>query len=72
LGYRYIDTDLCNPDFVKFAESFGAIGFRVENPDDFSSVVAEALRTKRPTIIEIPIPREELVRWVPWLYRTPK
>ena len=68
---RYIDTDLCNPDFVKFAESFGAIGFRVDNMGDFSSVVVEALRAKRPAVIEIPISREELVRWVPWLYRTP-
>ncbi len=68
---RYIDTDLCNPDFVKFAESFGAIGFRVDDIGDFSSIVVEALRAKRPAVIEIPISREELVRWVPWLYRTP-
>ena len=71
---RYIDTDLCNPDFVKFAESFGAIGFRVDNLDDFASIVTEALRKKQPAVIEIPMSdrREELIRWVPWLYPTPK
>ena len=27
-------TDLHNPDFVKFAESFGAVGMRAEDPMD--------------------------------------
>ena len=69
---RYIDTDLCNPDFVKFAESFGAIGFRVDNLDDFSAIVSEALRAKRPAVIEIPMTNKELISWVPWLYPTPR
>ncbi|MBM3241732.1 thiamine pyrophosphate-binding protein [Candidatus Poribacteria bacterium] len=68
---RYIATDLCNPDFVKFAESFGAIGFRVDNLDDFSSIIAEALRAKQPAVIEIPMTNKELIKWVPWLYPTP-
>jgi acetolactate synthase I/II/III large subunit len=27
--------DFGNPDFVQLAESFGGIGYRVENKDDF-------------------------------------
>jgi len=70
---RYIDVDLFNPDFVKFAESFGAVGFRIENMKDFPSIVLEALSAKHPAVIEIPMAEEKdrLISWIPWLYRTP-
>ena len=31
-GNRLIASDLANPDFVKYAESFGAVGRRAHNP----------------------------------------
>lgn len=70
---RYIDVDLLNPDFVKFAESFGALGLRVEDMKDFPAIVLEALAAKRPAVIEIPMAEEKdrLISWVPWLSRTP-
>jgi acetolactate synthase-1/2/3 large subunit len=32
-----------NPDFVKYAEAFGALGYRVNRSQDLESVLREAL-----------------------------
>lgn len=42
-------------DHVKFAESFGAKGFRVNHPDELLTILNKALTTDGPVIIEIPI-----------------
>ncbi len=42
-------------DHIKFAESFGAKGFRVNHSDEFLPILNEAFSTEGPTIIEIPI-----------------
>ncbi len=34
---KRIGVELSNPDFVQFAESFGAVGLRVEDPNDFKA-----------------------------------
>lgn len=44
-----------NPDFVKLAESFGAIGHRVTSTDDFGAKLATALNAKGVQIIDVPI-----------------
>jgi acetolactate synthase-1/2/3 large subunit len=45
-------TKFNNPDFVKLAESFGAIGYNVESTEEFSKVLAKAKRsTNVPVII---------------------
>ena len=47
-------TDLINPDFAAFAELCGGKGFRVEDPENLESVLAEALAvTDRPTMVEV-------------------
>ena len=48
------ETDLHNPDFVKFAESFGVIGMRAENPLDLETMVPQALERNAPVIIDVP------------------
>jgi len=50
---RHIGVDPRNPDFVKLAESFGAKGSRVETVDQIGSTIEDALRSDRPTIVEI-------------------
>ena len=55
-------TDLHNPDFVKFAESFGAVGMRAEDPMELETLIPLALERNAPVVIdvpfgEIPIPR---------------
>jgi thiamine pyrophosphate-dependent acetolactate synthase large subunit-like protein len=53
---RCSEVDLVNPDFVKFAESFGAYGVRIEDLSDLKPAIEKALETHGPTIIEIPWP----------------
>src|SRR6202034_3491829 len=38
-GNRLIACDLANPDFVKFAESFGAAGERVRTPEELRAAL---------------------------------
>lgn len=72
-GGRLIDTDLYNPDFVQFAQSFGAFGIRVDDLTSFKHILTIALKQKRPSVIELPMSekQEELIRGIPWLSRTP-
>jgi acetolactate synthase-1/2/3 large subunit len=55
-GGRYLGNTLHNPDYVKFAESFGATGMRIEKPEQLGGALQKALDANRPVIIEIPIP----------------
>lgn len=54
-GNRVIGTDLHNPDFVKYAESFGAQGLRATNPDALRAALKQGLGNDFPTLIEIPV-----------------
>ena len=49
------DTDLHNPDFVSFAESFGAVGMRAEHPMDLADLIPQALELNAPVIIDVPV-----------------
>jgi acetolactate synthase-1/2/3 large subunit len=44
-----------NPDFVKFAESMGLKGYRVESAADLIPILKEALAQDVPTIIDCPV-----------------
>ena len=48
------ETDLHNPDFVKFAESFGAVGMRAGDPMDLETLIPLALERQAPVIIDVP------------------
>lgn len=50
---RVSATSLTNPDFVAFAQSFGAFAARVTRAESFDSVWAEALDAGRAAVIEI-------------------
>lgn len=56
---RVMGTDFGNPDLVRLAEAFGARGFRVDRPSDLDSVVREALASKVPTVVDIPVDYSE-------------
>jgi acetolactate synthase-1/2/3 large subunit len=59
---RYSSTDLSmQPDFVKLAESFGGIGFRVETKEKFDKALKEAIKVNRVTIIDVVVDRLENV-----------
>lgn len=50
---KRIGVELVNPDFVQFAESFGAIGLRVEDMDDFRPTLEKALALDKPVVVEV-------------------
>jgi acetolactate synthase I/II/III large subunit len=54
-GNRLIASDLANPDFVKYAESFGAAGRRARSPDELRTALREAFAAREPTLIEVPV-----------------
>jgi acetolactate synthase-1/2/3 large subunit len=54
-GNRTIASDLANPDFVKFAESFGAVGLRARGPDELRTALRDAIRRREPALIEVPV-----------------
>ena len=55
-GNRLIASDLANPDFVKFAESFGAAAERVRSPEELRPALRRGFaRRDGPTLIEVPV-----------------
>jgi acetolactate synthase-1/2/3 large subunit len=52
---RTVGTELNNPDFAKLAEVFGARGLKAA-PEQLGKVLREALDSKRPVVIEVPVP----------------
>jgi acetolactate synthase-1/2/3 large subunit len=55
-GNQLIASDLANPDFVKFAESFGAAGERARSPQMLRAALRRAFaRRDCPTLIEVPV-----------------
>ncbi|MGB7256890.1 MAG: thiamine pyrophosphate-dependent enzyme, partial [Pseudolabrys sp.] len=54
-GNRLIACDLANPDFVKYAESFGAAGRRARTPDELGAALRLAFARREPTVIEVPV-----------------
>jgi acetolactate synthase-1/2/3 large subunit len=50
---RYADTSLeVSPDYVKLAEAYGAVGLRATRADEVRPVLEEAIRVRRPVIID--------------------
>jgi hypothetical protein len=55
-----------NPDFVKYAESFGAKGYRVEKAADLISTLKAALAEDRVTVIDCPVDYAENMKLTQW------
>jgi acetolactate synthase-1/2/3 large subunit len=53
-GGRLIGESLKNPDFVKLAESFGAVGYRAHSPVELKLALERALNQDGPIVIEVP------------------
>ncbi|MGE6554092.1 acetolactate synthase AlsS [Exiguobacterium artemiae] len=52
---RKSGTSFGEVDLVKYAESFGAKGLRVNHPSELISVMEEAWKTDGPVIVDVPI-----------------
>lgn len=55
-------TDFTNPDFVKFAESMGAKGYRIQSAEEIIPVLEDAFAQNVPCIIDCPIDYSENTR----------
>ena len=62
---HYSQTKISSPDFVKLAQSYGALGFRVEKEEDIEAVVKQAIEAKRPVFIDFIVEPFEMV--YPWV-----
>jgi acetolactate synthase-1/2/3 large subunit len=51
--------DFGNPDFVKYAESYGAHGHRLEREEDLSKMLNSCLNNKGVHLFEVPIDYSE-------------
>jgi acetolactate synthase I/II/III large subunit len=55
-GNRLIASDLTNPDFVRYAQSFGAEAERARNPQELRAALKRAFKRRDgPTLIEVPV-----------------
>jgi acetolactate synthase-1/2/3 large subunit len=53
-GGRLIGSDLRNPDFVRYGESFGIRSTRLTGPDSLEPAIHAALERNEPALIEVP------------------
>jgi acetolactate synthase-1/2/3 large subunit len=52
-------VDFTNPDFVRYAESFGAQGYRVKKADELVPVLEQAFRANTVAVIDVPVDYSE-------------
>ncbi|MFQ5837617.1 MAG: acetolactate synthase large subunit [Thermoplasmata archaeon] len=59
--YKYpsFALDFGNPDFVKYARSYGAVGFRVKSTEELVPLLEKAFAHGGPVIVECPIDYSE-------------
>ncbi|MCK5124844.1 MAG: acetolactate synthase large subunit [candidate division Zixibacteria bacterium] len=60
-GHSYA-TKVTNPDFVKFAESFGAVGMRIEKAKDVQDTLKKAFAAGKPVVVEVAVDYRENIK----------
>ena len=58
-GYGNIGVDFKNPDMIKYADSFGAHGHRLDDPSQFMKLLEEAQVKGGVHVIDIPIDKKQ-------------
>lgn len=59
MGFDYWGLDYGNPDFVKYAESYGAYGHRVTRNEGLVEKLEECINSKGVHLIEVPVDYSE-------------
>jgi acetolactate synthase-1/2/3 large subunit len=57
---RVVATELVNPDFVAYAEAFGAFAARIERTEDFAPAFEAALAEGRPALLQLRVDPEAI------------
>ena len=55
MGFDNFGLDYKNPDFVKYAESYGCIGHRPKADEDFSTILSKCLNTEGVHVIDLAV-----------------
>jgi acetolactate synthase-1/2/3 large subunit len=55
LGFKEYGLDFGNPDFLKYAESYGALGHRIESADELAPLMAKCHESAGVHLIDVPI-----------------
>ncbi len=59
MGHGDFGLDFANPDFVKYAEAYGAHGYRVTNNEELANLLQKTLSTPGVHLIDVPIDYSE-------------
>lgn len=59
MGFHDWGLDFGNPDFVKYAESYGAKGYRVESSESFLPLLEQCTNTPGVHLIDLPVEYSE-------------
>ena len=57
---RFVGSEIDGPDFAEVGKAMGAEGLLVEDPEDVGEAVAEAIRSRRPTVLDIRVDGTQL------------
>jgi acetolactate synthase-1/2/3 large subunit len=68
---RTCGIDFGYVDIVKYAESFGAKGFRINHADDFVGILKTAMKTAGPVLVEVSIDYSENAKLFSNAYTSP-
>jgi acetolactate synthase-1/2/3 large subunit len=55
MGFGDFGLDYNNPDFVKYAESYGAVGHRPKSDQHFEEIIQHCLKTNGVHLIDLPV-----------------
>jgi acetolactate synthase-1/2/3 large subunit len=55
MEFNNYGLDFANPDFVKYADSYGAHGYRVSSSENFDETLDSCLNTKGVHLIDVPV-----------------
>ena len=59
MGFEDWGLEYGNPDFIKYAESYGAIGHRVNSSENLSKILETCLSTPGVHLIDCPVDYSE-------------
>lgn len=60
-GLPKYGTSLVNPDYAKIAEACGAVGARVDQPDQLVAAIDTAYKARKPYVLDIQVNPDELL-----------
>jgi pyruvate oxidase len=59
MGNAEFGTNLHNPDFAKYADACGGVGYRVERPEDLLPSLQKAVMQNKPCIVDVVVDADE-------------